>query len=246
LSEFRIVFHDEQGNPVSRDELSGMSGQVGYQIVSDRALDPQAQKLHEQGRAAGEAGDYDKAIELLAEASMLDPQWPYPLYDLAFTHLLAGDAERAESCYRQVEELAPRGFFASKAAADSLRREREGVLSPGIYLAFVMLEWEPDAQKKGSALLAMLEDSPAFPAGWRLLATMLADPDERMNAIEQGLGHAPDAKTRGDLLIQKAIELSQQDRSEDAVAILEELLADPERTLDSEAIGEIVLSQIRE
>ncbi len=246
MEHSRIVFHDEQGNPVSPEDLSKVNGQVGYQIISDRQAVPEAQKLHEEGRAAGQRGDYDRAIELFANASELDPEWPYPLYDLAFTHLLKGDAKSAEHYYGQVDGLAPRGFFTTKVAVDSLRREREGLIPSGVYLAFVMLEWESDAEKKGSALMAMLDDSPMFPAAWQLLASMLPTPEDRLNAIEQGLSQSPDAKTRGHLMIQKAIEMNQQGRNEGAVAILDRVLSDSECTLDNEAIARIVLSQVKE
>ena len=45
--------------------------------------------------AAGGAGDYKKAITLLERASSVAPEWPYPVYDMAFTYLLMKDAENA-------------------------------------------------------------------------------------------------------------------------------------------------------
>jgi tetratricopeptide (TPR) repeat protein len=246
VDQFRIVFHDEQGNPVDPDALFEIEGRVGYQIVSDRTPDPEAQKLHAEGRAAAQQGDHDRALELLAAASKLDPEWPYPVYDAAFTHLLQGNPAEAERHYRQVAELAPRGFFTTHVAVDSLRREREGLIPSGVYLAFVMLEWEEDADKKRSVLMAMLEDGPEFPAAWQLLASMTDDAEQRMHAIEQGLSHSPDAKTRGDLLIQKALGLVQTGENGEAVEILRRVLSDSECTLDNEAIARIVLGQVAE
>ncbi len=242
--QFRIVFHDEQGNPVGAEDLSKVTGRVGYQIVSDRKVVEKAQDLHEQGRTAAQGGEHDRAIKLFAEATKLDPEWPYPPYDAAFTYLLKGDAAAAEDYYRQVDRLAPHGFFTSKVAVDSLRREREGVVSPGAYLEFVMLEQEADADKRRAVLMAILKDSPKFPPGWQLLASMTQDPDERLRAIEKGLSHSPDATTRGDLLIQKAITIGQADKRDEASGILKQVLSDPERTLDNEAIATLVSAQI--
>ncbi len=129
---------------------------------------------------------------------------------------------------------------------DSLRREREGLISPGAYLALVGLEWEEDPQKKASAVMAILEDSPAFPAAWQLLASILGNSDEQLSAIDRGLSYAPDTKTRGGLLIKKAIAASQAGKSNEAADILRQVLSDPERTLDNEAIATVILSQITE
>ncbi|MCP3974605.1 MAG: hypothetical protein GY720_08945 [bacterium] len=242
--QFRIVFHDEQGNPVGAADLSKVVGGVGYEIVSDRDVGTEAQELHEKGRTAGHGGEHDRAIELFARATELDPEWPYPRYDAAFAYLLKGDAAAAEEHYRQVDRLAPRGFFTSKVAVDCLRREREGLVTPGVYLEYVLLELESDADKKRSVLMAILKDNPKFPPGWQLLAAMTKDPKDRLRAIEQGLSHSPDATTRGDLLIQKAIMLGQADKSAEAAAILRQVLSDPERTLENEAIATLVSAQI--
>ncbi len=243
--QFRIVFHDEQGKPVSVADLSNVIGGVGYEIVSDRDVVTEAQELHEKGRAAGHSGEHDRAIELFARATELDPEWPYPRYDAAFAYLLKGDTAVAEEHYRQVDRLAPRGFFTSKVAVDSLRREREGLVTPGVYLEYVLLELESDADKKRSVLMAILKDNPKFPPGWQLLAAMTEDPKARLRAIEQGLSHSPDATTRGDLLIQKAILLGQSDKKRgEAAAILRQVLSDPERTLENEAIATLVSAQI--
>ncbi len=240
----RIVFHDEQGNPVAAADLSKVIGRVGYRVVSDRKVITEAEEFHAQGRAAGQSGEHDRALELFAKATKLDPEWPDPLYDAAFTYLLRGDAAAAENHYRQVDLLAPRGFFSCKAAVDSLRREREGRVSPGVYLQVLMLERESDADKRRSTLTAILKDSPEFPPGWQLLASMTADPEDRLRSIEQGLSHSPDATTRGDLLIQKAITFGQADMREEASVILRQVLSDPERTLDNEAIATLVSAQI--
>jgi tetratricopeptide (TPR) repeat protein len=241
VEQFRIVFHDEEGNPLDRDDIRKVTGRVSYQIVSDQEVIPEAKAFHDQGRAAGQRGEHGKAIQLFAKATEVDPDWPYPVYDAAFAFLLNGDAETAEEYYRRVDRLAPRGFFTTKVAVDSLRREREGSLPSGAYLAFVMLEWE-DAERRRSVLQALLQDSPEFPAAWKLFASMIESPGERLEAIEQGLSHSPDASTRGGLLIQKAVVLSDAGRKEEAAVILRQVSADPECTLDNEAMASLVLA----
>jgi hypothetical protein len=88
----------------------------------------------------------------------------------AFTYLASGETKTAGDYYRQVDRSAPRGFFTGKVAVDSLRREREGMVSPGTDLAFVMLEWEADVEKKSSVFMSILKANSEFPAAWQLLA----------------------------------------------------------------------------
>jgi Flp pilus assembly protein TadD len=47
----------------------------------------EAQTLHENGREAAARGDYAPALALLTKAAVLAPDWPYPVYDRAFTYL---------------------------------------------------------------------------------------------------------------------------------------------------------------
>ena len=61
-----------------------------------------AEQLHREARALGQAGKYDAAIEKLRAAIAAKPDWAYPYYDLAFTYFLKGDAELALTYYRQV------------------------------------------------------------------------------------------------------------------------------------------------
>ena len=59
--------------------------------------------LCEKGRIAGQTEDFQRALELFDRAHRLAPDWPFPLYDAAYTHLLQGDAQAAEEGYRRVE-----------------------------------------------------------------------------------------------------------------------------------------------
>ena len=58
----------------------------------------------------------------------LAPDWPYPVYDAAFTYLLQGDSLKAEERYAEVDRMAPRGFFTAKTSLDCLRRDRKSVV----------------------------------------------------------------------------------------------------------------------
>src|SRR5262249_36254327 len=111
-----------------------------------------AQELHRQGREAGGSGDYDKALALFTQARQLAPNWPYTVYDAAFTYLLKGEAGKAEELYAVVDHMAPRGFFTAKTALDCLRREKAGDLEPGSYKLYVTAEGEKDPAKKKSQL----------------------------------------------------------------------------------------------
>ena len=67
----------------------------------------EAEVLHQQGRRAGAAGEYDKALALLQRASSLAPNWPYPVYDMAYTFLLIHDTANATRCYRKTVDWLP-------------------------------------------------------------------------------------------------------------------------------------------
>ena len=83
-----IVFRGADGRTLTMDELRGLTGNVRYEIVGKIDVSAEAESLHEQGRQAGGSGDYRKAITFLEQACKLAPQWPYPVYDMAFTYLL--------------------------------------------------------------------------------------------------------------------------------------------------------------
>ena len=70
-------------------------------------INEQANVLHLEAREAGQAGNYDLAIQKLKEAMALEPSWPYPVYDLAFTYLLKGDFTNALKYYKETDALEP-------------------------------------------------------------------------------------------------------------------------------------------
>src|SRR5581483_9434044 len=92
----RLVYRDAAGRELRTSDLEGLSGRASWQIVEPRSIPPQAAELHRQGREAGARGELDRALDLLTRAHEHAPDWPYPLYDIAFTHLLRGDNAKAE------------------------------------------------------------------------------------------------------------------------------------------------------
>jgi hypothetical protein len=67
------------------EDLCGVTGTFRWEIVGKTGVSAEAESLHQQGRQAGAARDYNKALGLLGRASVLAPRWPYPVYDTAYT-----------------------------------------------------------------------------------------------------------------------------------------------------------------
>jgi tetratricopeptide (TPR) repeat protein len=139
-----------------------VTGTFRYEIVGSSTVPAEANLLHRRARQAGAAGDFEKALALLARASKPAPQWPYPIYDTAYTYLLLDDFDRARQYYKKAVELAPRGFFIAITALDTLERERSGDLPSGTYLAYPSLKWLDDGREKGDAVLNLTKWVPRF------------------------------------------------------------------------------------
>jgi tetratricopeptide (TPR) repeat protein len=237
-----VIFRDAKGRQLTAADLAGFTGKFKWQIVGSGTVPEKAQELHRRGREAGGEGEHHKALELFEQARKEAPQWPYPVYDAAFTYLLKGDNARAEEFYAVVDKMAPRGFFTAKTALDCLRREKTGDLEPGTYKLYVMLEWESDRAKKKATLEQMVKRFPKFPAAWQKLALLQGDDAAKLKMIETGLSHAPDGETRGILLINKALTLNKQGKRDEAIRILGELALDPESTLATEHLAKASLA----
>ncbi|MBS2538297.1 hypothetical protein KGQ20_36655 [Catenulispora sp. NF23] len=171
---------------------------MSYEIPSE------AHRLHAEGRSAGARGDYDEALTLLGRAAALAPEWPYPPYDAAFTHLMRGDSRAAQNLYERVALLSPAGFFTCRTTLDMLRREHAGQLSPGFSRAFVQLEWLEDRAEKTRILRTITQRFPGFPPAWKELSLLLEDPQDRVIAMDNGLAGDPDPETKTTLLLNKA------------------------------------------
>jgi tetratricopeptide (TPR) repeat protein len=242
--DVRVVFKDAAGRELTTADLQGISGTVRWEVIGAGAIPAEASRLHAEARNAGGRGDYRRALNLLEQAHRLAPDWPYPVYDAAFTYLLQDNVTKAEEYYAKVDRMAPRGFFTAKTFLDCLRRERAGTLFPGFCKAFSTLEWMDDRVKKIALLEGIVEKFPAFPAAWAELGKLLEDDEARLRAITRGLEHDPDPETKGMLLINRALVLDRRNDRDGAVKILGELALDPHSTLSTEMLAKATLAQI--
>ena len=242
----RLVFQDAAGRVLTTRDLEVFTGQVDWQINGGHTVPTDAVRRHEEARAAGARGEYDRALVLLDAAHALAPGWPYPVYDAAFTYLLQGDTDTAERCYAQVDRLAPRGFFTCKTTLDCLRRERAGELPAGFCRAFTTLESLGELPRKKAVLESLVARFPGFAPAWKELAALLDDPGDRLRAIERGLAAGPDPETRGMLLLNKALVANQLGDRAAAIAILGDLALDPASTLATETLAKATLAQVIE
>jgi tetratricopeptide (TPR) repeat protein len=240
----RLVFQDAAGRVLTTRDLEEFTGQVDWQINGGHTVPTDAVRRHEEARAAGAWGEYDRALVLLDAAHALAPGWPYPVYDAAFTYLLQGDTDTAERCYAEVDRMAPRGFFTCKTTLDSLRRERAGELPEGFCKGFAALESLDDLPRKKAILDGIVARFPGFAPAWKELAALLDDPGDRLRAIERGLGAEPDPETRGMLLLNKALVLDQHGDRGAAIAILGDLALDPASTLATETLAKATLARV--
>ena len=62
--------------------------------------------------------------------------------------------------------------------------------------------------------------TPAFPAAWQHLASVLDEDDARLHALDRGLAFQPDAETRGMLVINKALLLDRRGQTQEAITML--------------------------
>ena len=216
---FKVIFKDSDGRTLLPEELPGETGRCTWQFRDAKPAHPEAQRLHEEGRAAGQKGDHDTAIALFTKAAGLDPSWPYPVYDRAFACLLKHEFDAALAGYRKTLELSPLGYFVAAVAADMLTREAAGEFPDGLYAAFAMLEHMPADQQRHIAG-QLVAQFPSHAPAWDLHARFLEDPSDKLAAIERGLLARPDPDTRGSLLVQKAGALHASGQRDAALEIL--------------------------
>ncbi|UWZ83994.1 tetratricopeptide repeat protein [Occallatibacter riparius] len=239
-----IIFRGKDGRTLTVEDLRGATGRFQYELVGSRDVPAEARQLHQFAREAGEQGDYSKALALLEQASLLAPEWPYPVYDSAYTFLLMKDFDRARDCYRKTLKLSPRGFFTAITAAHTLEKEERGELPPGIYLAYLSLEWLQDPTEKARSVRELVKRCPQFAPGWKELAALAEDDGERLAALESGLAADPDAETEGMLLINRALLFDRQGDHDRAILTLGELALDPSSPADIEQIAKACLAMI--
>ncbi len=239
-----LVFRAADGRTLTTADLRELSGTYRYEILGRHNVPAEAESLHNQARRAGGAGDLKKAIALLERASSLDPEWPYPVYDMAYTYLLMKDTENARKYYRRTVELAPRGFFTAITALDALEREAKGDLPAGTYLAYLSLEWMDDPGKKADAVRQLVKHIPGFAPAWKEQAMQEGTDAEKLAAIGRGLAANPDGETKGILLVNKSLIMDRSGDHEGAVRLLGELALDPASTSATEHLAKVTLASI--
>jgi len=171
VSDSKILFLDSQGRSLTGSDLANLSETVNWGVYSDSQIPAEAQRLHDLGRAAGQRGEYQIAVKFFERAAKIAPDWPYPVYDHAYTRLLLGDCARAYALYLQVDGMAPRGFFSVKTAIFCLLRESQGLLPVGTYLEFVKLESIDDTTVRAVTVTRMTQALPLFAPGWKARAS---------------------------------------------------------------------------
>lgn len=239
----RLVFRDATGRELTTRDLEGVSGPVRWEVIGGQNVPERARQAHQQAREAGGRGDYAHALDLLDLARDLAPDWPYPVYDAAFTYLLLGEAAKAEELYARVDQMAPRGFFTCKTSLDLLRRERAGEFRLGFAQAYASTEWMEPAQKR-RVLEAIVEQFPGCALAWKDLSLLLEDDDARLHAIEQGLRGHPDPEARGVLLINRAALFAGRGEQDAAIAILGGLALSPSSTFATEQLAKAMLARL--
>jgi tetratricopeptide (TPR) repeat protein len=239
-----IIFKDSLGHLLKEADLAKVTGEVSYEVIDNKMIDPRAKSLHEEARKLGQSGNYDLAIAKLEQAIQIQPDWAYPVYDLAFTWLLKQDFDKALAFYKKTDELEPKGFFTAKTAIYSLEGEKAGKFPQGLYTVYMQIEWAGDSTKKLQLAKAIIDKTPDFAPAWKALAVLSNSKEEREKAIEQGLSKEPDAETKGILLINKAIILNESGKKEEATKLLGNLIFSSDATTASVEMGKFTLRSI--
>jgi tetratricopeptide (TPR) repeat protein len=238
-----IVFSDSLGHKISKTDLLNSNGTFDYAIYGIEDVPESAKQLHNKAREFGQNGNYEKSIELLLEANVLAPKWPYPLYDLAYTYLLKDDYENALKYYRLTDSLAPKGFYTSKTALYTLENEKKGAYKSGLYKMYLSLEWINNPTEKMEITKKLVSGFPAYAPGWKEYAA-LSEGEERENAINKGLELDSDIETRGMLLINKALVLDNKGETNNARDILISVIFDTQSTYGNIEMAKFVLNNI--
>lgn len=223
-----IVFRVPDGHELTPGELRAVVASTRYEMREDPNVPGRARELHQEGRSLGGLSRHKEAIERFAEASEIAPNWPYPVYDRAFTHLILKDDAKARFYYGKTLQLAPDGFFTANTALDALAREEKGEFPRGTYLEYVLLEWERDPKKKRDKLQKLVKKAPRFAPAWNELVKLAQTLGERLEAIEKGLASDPDVETLGTLKMQEAFERAAQGDGEGGRNLLIELAQNPQ------------------
>jgi tetratricopeptide (TPR) repeat protein len=237
-----VIYRDASGRALTRADLPTRGAPASKNIAWwDGTVPPEAEGLLGRAREAEADGDFEAALDLIAQAREAAPDWPAPTYAAAYLSVRMGDNAKAEEHFRAVLQKAPRGFEWTDTALDSLRREREGVIPEGSYRRFMLLVSRNNVAQKNDSLMALLEESPAFPAVWAELALARNRMLMTLDRIEIGLSYNPDRDTKAILLINKALVPAAERRQGEAIQILGDIILDPSSTVWAEALAKDAL-----
>lgn len=245
-SEAGLIFKDSLGHAITATDLSNATGEINYEVMSNQSINPEAQQLHNDARQLGQSAKYDAAIAKLEQAMKIQPSWPYPPYDLAYTYLLKGDFDNSLKYYQITDKLSPKGFFTTKTALYTLEGEKAGRFPKGMYAAYMQIEWVDDENKKLEIAQALTQKVPDFAPAWKELALLLDKPSEKLETIDKGLSLNPDADTKGILLINKAAVLNEMGKLEEAKKILGDLIFSADVTTGNLQLAKFTLKNITE
>ncbi|MEL6562723.1 MAG: hypothetical protein AAFQ94_31430 [Bacteroidota bacterium] len=240
-----LAFTDSVGNRITKEELSKSNGSFNYTIIGAGNISQEAIVAHEEGRRYASAGDYDRAFAKFSEAIQHSPEWPYPVYDLAYSYLLQDDYVNALKYYKLTDSLAPKGFFTSKVALYTLTGEKMGKFKPGLYKMYVSLESLLSDTEREEMTKVLVSTFPDFAPGWKEYANFLAG-EQRLAAIETGLKLDCDVQTSGTLLINKALFLANEEKKSEAKEILTDVIFNPESTLGNIELAKFALNNLLE
>ncbi|GAA4271799.1 hypothetical protein U6A24_14510 [Aquimarina gracilis] len=249
-----IEFADDKGNKISKTELEKYTETFSYDAVYYKKNDVTqlASSFYEQGKKYQKETDNKKAIEEFKKAHKEAPNWIYPIYNLAVLYLLEDDYENALKYYQLADEIAPKGFYATKVALHTLQREKVGNLKKGVYKNYLLLELEGLLTGEGSinrfvnksAIRELLDEADTFAPIWKDYALFLDTTEEKLNAIEKGLAQDPDIETKGVLLINKAIFSNENGDFKKATKILVNVIFDPNSTVSNVEMAKFYLNSI--
>ncbi len=239
----KIEFTDMKGNKISKEELSKSTGTFNYEIFGIEKVSNIAKSLHNQAREFGQKGDYKSAIDKLILANKEAPNWAYPLYDLAYTYLLQDDYENALKYYQLTDEVAPKGFYTSKTALNTLEKEKKGEFTKGLYKMYLSLEWIDNPSEKQEMIKLLVKKYPNFAPAWKEYSNIV-EGEDRMKAIEKGLSSNPDIETKGLLLVNKALMINEKGNFKKATELLTEIIFDKNTTFGNIEMAKFVLNNI--
>ena len=170
------------------------------------------------------------------------PDWPYPVYDDAWSYLLEGRLQEAHDAYAKVNQMVPRGFFTALTAEDVLarscgaRRRRASTSNRCVWSGSRV------TRNAGVCFEILTESAPEMALPVWQLSKLEEDPNDRVSRIAAALELSADRQSRQMMAIDLAISHDLQGQTDEARELLKGLLDDPDLTLQAEAVGRMVLA----